>query len=327
AGYTYSADVSYVTDGGNGWSEFGILVGPNQSTTGLQSVASVTGNITNTTYTTLANTFTVANTGLYYVAVKAVGDNNPWYLSWDDLSVTAPCNLNVPNVLVMTSTSTACEGTMVTYTATGANSYTWNVPPNTGSVISYPATNNFTVNVVGENDVNCTFANSNPVNVLLKPGVVLAPPNQTICINETATVVATGAVSYTWNPSNHKTETFTLSPTASNEYTVVATGTNGCKNTAVTQIVVDPCTGLNELTENEIKVEIYPNPTNDYFKIAFNKEVETELKVIDVNGKTIKLIHVAGKEAEINVRDVASGTYFISLYIENRDINGIIIVH
>ncbi|MGE0567206.1 MAG: T9SS type A sorting domain-containing protein [Bacteroidia bacterium] len=326
AGYTYSADVSYVTDGGNGWSEFALMIGANQSTTGLQSIASVTGNITNTTYTTLSNTFSVAVSGFYYVAVKAVGDNNPWYLSWDDLSITAPCNFNMPNVLVWKSTNIVCEGVMVTYTATGANSYTWNVPPTTGSVVSHPASMIFTVNVTGENEVNCFFSNSNPPTVLMKPSIVLAPANQTICLNETATVVATGAASYTWNPSNNKSDTFTLSPANSNEYTVVATGTNGCQNTAVTQIVVDPCTGIDELVDNDFKFEIYPNPTNEYLKIAFSKEVQTEIRIIDVNGKIVKTVYVSRKETIIDVKDLAKGMYFLTNYSLSTLVRRVVII-
>lgn len=88
AGVNYLASADYVTDGASGWSEFRLLYGTSQSTTGLTSIAAITGALTNTVYANLNGTFSVSATGVYYLAIKAIGNSTPWYLSFDDVSVT-----------------------------------------------------------------------------------------------------------------------------------------------------------------------------------------------------------------------------------------------
>lgn len=89
AGTNYIASADYVTDGAAGWSEFSLLVGSSQSTVGLSNIASATGALVNTVYANLNGTFSVSATGIYYIAIKGVGNSTPWYLSFDDVKVFA----------------------------------------------------------------------------------------------------------------------------------------------------------------------------------------------------------------------------------------------
>jgi hypothetical protein len=117
AGISYIAAVDYITDGASGWSEFKLLYGTTQSTTGLTPIIGVTGAITNTVYVTASGTFSVPSTGIYYIAVKAIGDTNPWYLTFDDLnvSVAPPCTLT-PVAGTITGPSTVLSGTSNPFT-------------------------------------------------------------------------------------------------------------------------------------------------------------------------------------------------------------------
>ncbi len=128
AGINYIASVDYITDGANGWSEFKLLYGTTQSTTGLTPIIGVTGAITNTVYVNASGTFSVPSTGIYYIAVKAIGDTNPWYLTFDDLkvSVAPPCTLT-PVAGTITGPSTVLSGT--------SNSFT--LAPATGTIQWY----------------------------------------------------------------------------------------------------------------------------------------------------------------------------------------------
>ena len=98
AGVTYQFSTWYVADGLSGWSNLDAWVGTNQNPTGLVAIpgASAT-NITNITYQELAGTFTVPTTGVYYVAIRAVGNFTPWYISLDDMFVGLPPACIVPN--------------------------------------------------------------------------------------------------------------------------------------------------------------------------------------------------------------------------------------
>jgi hypothetical protein len=132
AGTTYSASAFYITDGLNGWNEFSLLYGTSQSTTGLVPIASLTSGLTNTTYSALGNAFTVPTSGIYYIAVKCIGNGIPWFLSWDDLSVIGlpPCT-GTPAANTVVATSTAvCSGasanlSLATTYTTGALTYQW----------------------------------------------------------------------------------------------------------------------------------------------------------------------------------------------------------
>ncbi len=135
AGTTYSASVFYIADGGAGWSQFSLSYATAQATTGLTQIASVS-NIVNTTYNQLSGLFTVPVTGIYYIAVKAVGNSSPWYLTWDDLSVTAPpiCSgAPAANSAVTSATSVCPNGSAnlslsTSYTTTGLT-YQWYSAP------------------------------------------------------------------------------------------------------------------------------------------------------------------------------------------------------
>ena len=121
AGTTYYASADYITDGGAGWSNFSLLYGTTQTTTALTAIASATGALTNTVYANINGTFSVSATGIYYVAVKAIGTSAPWYLSFDDLLITtcAPPTSVTVNSVAQTSLNV-----------------TWGVPA-TGSPANY----------------------------------------------------------------------------------------------------------------------------------------------------------------------------------------------
>lgn len=130
AGVNYIASAYYVTDGANGWSEFSLLYGTSQSTTALTGIASTTGTLTNTAYNNLAGTFSVSATGTYYIALKAIGNGTPWYLSIDDISViAAPTCTAAPVAGTITGPTTINSGTPYSYT----------LSPSTGDIQWYTA--------------------------------------------------------------------------------------------------------------------------------------------------------------------------------------------
>lgn len=148
AGVNYQASADYITDGLSGWSEFRLLYGTTQSTTGLTSIAAATGTLTNTAYNNLLGTFSVSTTGIYYIAVKAIGNNTPWYLTFDDLKVEVAPSCVAPTAYA----NTGITATSATFTWTAGGSETsWDVfvgsnptgttvPTATTSVTSYTAT-------------------------------------------------------------------------------------------------------------------------------------------------------------------------------------------
>ncbi|MDI1356373.1 MAG: hypothetical protein PSX36_15765 [bacterium] len=193
-GITYSAALFYETEyfGYTNWSQLEILVGPNQSTLSLVQVASTSPAVSGPCKL-LSGTFTVPSSGLYYVAVRATAvSGNALYLSFDDLSVTAPCNVvgNSPSITISPSSITICSGAVISATASGADSYTWSTGQ-VGPILSQ------TVNVFGSISVSgtksltgCIATKTVSLYVNPTPPIFAISSKPTICPGET--VVITG---------------------------------------------------------------------------------------------------------------------------------------
>lgn len=241
AGVTYSAGVWYVVDGLPGWSNFSLLYGTSQSTTGLMPIASITGTVAGQFYQLLSNTFTVPVSGIYYLALKAIGSVNAYYLSFDDLFIQIPCNQasNTPTVTLNTNSTTICAGTQVNLTATGADTFTWSTGSNAAMIAETPASNT-TYYVTGTNTLTgCTNTQLQPVVVNQPPFISIFPGSQTVCAGQQVSLMAFGAGSYIW--SNAATgNVITVMPITTTIYTVTGVNSSGCSSSATQQIPVNP---------------------------------------------------------------------------------------
>ncbi len=143
--------------------------------------------------------------------------------------------LSLPNVSV--NNSSICIGQQ---TATGANTYSWFPTLSTGNIINVNPTSNMTYTVVGSNLFGCLNYSVSNVTVYSLPIILANSP--TICIGQqTATLSATGANTYTW-VSQLTTLTgsvVTDNPIITTSYSIIATDLNGCVNTSTTEVVVN----------------------------------------------------------------------------------------
>ena len=237
AGITYSASVWYETEyyGYNNWTDFSILYGTTQTTTGLVSIASTNGPAVSNIYKALANTFTVATSGLYYVAVRGTAaSGSATYLTWDDLRITIPCtptSPNTPSVVLAASANTICTGESVNLTASGADTFTWTGSgSNANSLTDMPSTTTV-YSIAGTNTLTgCMNSTTQTVVVNATPVVYAISDKQTVCAGSPAHLQALGAASYTW--SNGANGAYvTVNPTTPTTYTVLATSSNGCIGT------------------------------------------------------------------------------------------------
>jgi PKD repeat protein len=129
-----------------------------------------------------------------------------------------------------------CNLTSTTLTATGGPSYSWS--PATGlssttianPVASPTTTTNYTVTVT---DINSCSA-SDVMTVTVNPlPAANAGSDITICTGSSATLTASGGVSYTWTPATGLSATNisnpVANPTVTTNYTVSVTDANGCQ--------------------------------------------------------------------------------------------------
>jgi len=149
------------------------------------------------------------------------------------ITVTLTPALSVANV-------TTCPGTAATLVATGASSYLWSTGATSGSIVDTP-TINTTYTVTGYNGV---CASSNTVSATLGTSLSIgATSSQSlICSGKSATIIASGASSYSYSAgtfsSNVHTASVTVSPTVTTVYTI--DGSSGtCMGTSTVQINVN----------------------------------------------------------------------------------------
>ena len=132
-----------------------------------------------------------------------------------------------------------------------------------------------------------------------------------ICLNESATITASGALSYTWNgtPSG-STNTLVITPSQIGNYSLVVAGTGpeGCVNTRTSAVNVDACLGI--LDAAKVKPAVIPNPFHDYLRIQGSNMT---IKIFDMAGREFFSQSGSG-DTVVNTSLFHSGLYMIYLY-------------
>ncbi len=249
AGVTYSASIWYIAGGSSSsssWTNLSLLVGSGQNTTGQTTIAS-TSNVYGNNPVALSNTFVVATSGVYYFSVAATsnGSNGLQFMTWDDLTITIPCTIgsNSPQLNIISSTSVICGGSQappVTFTASGADTYTWSNGANTATASITPQVNTM-IYVTGTKTLSgCTATVTSSVAVYPSPNLIIYANSPLCCVGGTVNLTVFGANSYTWTLGGQQTSQITLTPTATTVYTVVGVNSYGCVSTMTQNIIVNP---------------------------------------------------------------------------------------
>jgi hypothetical protein len=277
----------------------------------LTSSAS-SGNIWSTNATTA--TISVTTSGSYQVTVTDVNGCS---------SVSTPISVNVssaPAPTINASATQACEGDVVTITASTSDSYLWSTGATTQSIQVTTSTQN--INVVTTNANACDGVGaSSSINITFN---ATPTASGTMSLNgnvATFTNTSTGATSYSWDFGDF-TNSSAMAPThafaVNGAYTVILTAINGnCTDTVMFQVNVT--VGLNELTQSNLS--IYPNPANEEVQVSFEQVSGlTAIELIDATGRVIS--HQTSNQTGINVitfnvAELASGFYTVRLTSAN----------
>lgn len=87
-------------------------------------------------------------------------------------------------------------------------------------------------------------------------------------------------------------------------------------------------TGLTELTKEDAKFSIYPNPTNDEVQFKLDDELSNEkidIQIVDASGKFVLSTSI-NKDGKLDVSKLQSGTYFVSLRVKNKSLGTVRLV-
>ena len=152
---------------------------------------------------------------------------------------TAMTTVTVNPLPVITATSSAavvCAGASVTLTGGGAATYTWD--NNVTDTVSFVPMATTTYIVTGTDANGCVNTATTTVTVNALPVVTATSTAAAVCIGASVTLTGGGAVTYVWD--NNVMDTVSFVPTATTTYMVTGTDANGCVNTAMTTVTVNP---------------------------------------------------------------------------------------
>jgi hypothetical protein len=221
----------------------------------------------------------------------------------------------IPSLTV--NNGTICAGNNVLLTASGANTYSWSNGATTNTINVSPAVT--TVYSVTGNSNGCMSTMMTTVIVNPLPSINASASETSICRGDAVTLSATGANTYTWQPGNLGGSPVNDNPFVTTTYTVNGTDINGCIGTQTLMIQVNICTGMMENGSEAVMFSVFPNPTSDYVSLFYpsNSNVDLKVQVIDALGRLIsERSHTFSKNSpslQINVSEVAKGTYFLKL--------------
>lgn len=138
----------------------------------------------------------------------------------------------------------------------------------------------------------------------------------------TATAVAAGGTApytYSWTPGNISGPSAT--GLTAGGYTVTVTDANGCQ--LVQSAII---TGINEVNEDKISINLLPNPANSRVTLEYFSEKNTSanLRVVSINGQEVYNENInIGKGSNVHSMDISTfskGVYFVQLVNNNTTI-------
>jgi len=184
----------------------------------------------------------IANPGV--TTTYTVTGTNPLGCSSTD---TISIQVDKPSITAAAATPTICSGGTTSLDALGGVSYTWSpsssLSASTGSVVNANPTSATTYTVIGIDALGCIDSANVPLTVNQTPSVTASTKDSSICSGNSATLNATGANTYSWNPSTGLTcptcANTGASPASSTTYTLIGTSSAGCPDTTYLPITVN----------------------------------------------------------------------------------------
>jgi hypothetical protein len=213
---------------------------------------------------------------------------------------------------------TQCGGSVTLDAGNAGSSYAWSGSETTQTV-SATSTGSYSVTVTDAN--SCSGSGSASVTINTAPTATLVLPVDTLCSGTSVITLSGGSPSGgVFSGTNVSAGSF--NPASAGTYTIAyeVTGSNGCKDTAFADIVVEVCVGVNEIVSGTI--ELYPNPAVDNVTLKLSGiDGSIVVDMYDVTGRVVEnfvdFSNASGYARNIQVSKFAAGTYVVNVKTEN----------
>lgn len=229
---------------------------------------------------------------------------------------------------VINGPASVCANAINNYTVTpvaGATFYTWNLPSgwagtSSTNTINTTCGNSGLITITAVNACGVSIPQTLSVTVNALPTIVSSISSSVICSGQSATLIASGATSYSWS-TGAPTQIIVVSPTISTNYTVTGTDANSCQNTSTLSLSVSACTGITAYTDEKINLKLYPNPTNGNLTLNVNEStIGAELKIFNALGELVLSSLISELKLNINLSQQPTGVYFVVVKSENGSV-------
>ena len=74
--------------------------------------------------------------------------------------------------------------------------------------------------------------------------------------------------------------------------------------------------GAEEIAPADIDLRIYPNPANDHVNVRSFSGPIVEIKMLDITGKTVRVVRGTSDAERIELLDLRAGVYLLSVRTE-----------
>ncbi len=102
------------------------------------------------------------------------------------------------------------------------------------------------------------------------------------------------------------------------EYEKDASWSDGDDCAWIDYIIFPPIfTNQTVILDNNLEINIFPNPTKGIFSVDINDKKNHSLEICDINGKKLEFIQNLNSSYQFDMTQYPSGTYFITIYPEN----------
>lgn len=145
---------------------------------------------------------------------------------------------------IIPSAPSVCAGQNITLTAPSAGTYSWTGPSIVSGVNEQVATvdqpGDYTVVMTTLSNTPCTYSLSATMPGNLAGGANVSVNSESTCAGGSATLTASGGVTYSWQPGGETSESITVSPASTTTYTVTGSSATCGSGTAEGTITISP---------------------------------------------------------------------------------------
>jgi PKD repeat protein len=223
---------------------------------------------------------------------------------------------DLPDVAAIATATDICEGTEITLTGSGADSFVWDNSVVDGAAFM-PLTS-ATYTVVGTDANGCENSDFITVTVTENPIVDLAL-DTTVCGGETVMLDGGTGSNYTWSTGDNSqfvtVDSAGVGFGTGQYYVTVANG--NCEDYGYAMVTFENCEGVDDV-QNQFEISLYPNPTSStaHLEIISNTCDEINVEIVDERGRVIdrQTSYTSGRLVrDYNFGKLPGGIYYVRI--------------